>query len=160
VVQPVPSDKAPRPVVPNGDDPWPPHFPHADIDALLDRLERAEDVDPDSARDLLALVAQEAQRLRSTVVRLSAARLSAAEREAATIIADAQTSARALRAAALDLLDARLDEAERLTTAVREALSIERRRARAGTVPAQRTAPRRARDRSPADGADAEDADR
>jgi hypothetical protein len=111
------------------DDPWPPHFPHADIDALLTRLERATGADPAEARDLLALVAQEAQRLRTTVVRLSAARLSAAEREASTIVADAQASAATLRSAALEALDARLNEAERLTAAAREALGVERRRA-------------------------------
>lgn len=107
---------------------WPPHFPHADIDELLAQLSERDQGDPERARELLALIAQEAQRLRSTVVRLSAARLSAAEREAAAIVADAQATARALRAAALEVLDARLDEAERLTTSVRDALSIERHR--------------------------------
>jgi hypothetical protein len=115
-------------VVDSDADPWPPNFPHADIDALLERLEHAADAAPE-ARDLLALVAQEAQRLRGTVVRLSAARLSAAEREAHAIVSDAQASAAALRSAALEALDARLDEAERLTAAAREALGVERRRA-------------------------------
>jgi hypothetical protein len=129
-------------VVDSDADPWPPNFPHADIDALLERLEHAA-ADPAEARDLLALVAQEAQRLRGTVVRLSAARLSAAEREAHAIVSDAQASAAALRSAALEALDARLDEAERLTAAARDALGIERRRAghaavSAGRVPAQR----------------------
>jgi hypothetical protein len=136
-------------VVASDADPWPPSFPHADIDALLERLGQAPGIDAagDSgeACDLLALVAQEAQRLRGTVVRLAAARLSAAEREAHAIISDAQASAAALRAAALEALEARLDEAERLTTAARDALGIERRRAglgpaAAGRVPAQRLA--------------------
>lgn len=128
---------------PGQDDPWPPHFPHADIDALLERLERTAGLDPRETRDLLGMVAQEAQRLRSTVVRLSAARLTAAEREAAAIVAEAHASASALRAAALEVLDARLDEAERLTASVRDALNIERRRTSSGAIPAPRE-PRRA----------------
>jgi len=105
---------------------WPPRFPHDAIDVLLRRVERAEEADTASAVALLTQVAREAQRLRATVVRLSAARLSAAEREARVIVAEAQQRADELRALALETLTRRLDEAEMLTAAVRAMIAVER----------------------------------
>lgn len=99
---------------------WPPHFPHRHIDGLIAELEVAESLDTAEATELLALVAVEAQRLRATVVRLSAARLSAAEREANAIVADAHSHAESLRALAMDVLVHRLDEAETLMAALRQ----------------------------------------
>lgn len=105
---------------------WPPSFPHGAVDALLRQVERAREGDTDAAVALLTQVAREAQRLRATVVRLSAARLSAAEREAEAILAEAQQRADELRALALQTLTRRLDEAETLTAALRAMVGVER----------------------------------
>lgn len=104
---------------------WPPGFPHSQIDGLVDRLRHGRTSDPQEAARLLQLVAREAQRLRSAVVRLSVARLSAAEREAAGIVAEAQARADEIRSMALHTVDHRLDEAERLMTAMRRAFLVE-----------------------------------
>lgn len=105
-----------------GTEAWPPAFPHATIDRLLARLRDTDSLDTKEYRDLLLLVGQEAERLRSTVVRLALARLSAAEDEAHTIRVEAETQASALRTAALETVNSRLDEADRLMAAVRSAL--------------------------------------
>lgn len=108
------------------DKPWPPSFPHAAIDTLMERIERAHELDPATATELLMLIAREAQRLRTTVVRLSSARLAAAEQEAQAILDEAARHAGHLRALALDTLDRRLDEGDRLLAAVRQAIRTER----------------------------------
>ncbi len=105
---------------------WPPNFPHAGIDALLERIERLHEADADTVVELLLLIAREAQRLRTTVLRLSTERLSAAEREARAILEEAHRHAWDLRALALSTLDDRLDEADRLLAAVRETVRVER----------------------------------
>jgi len=98
---------------------WPPNFPHLHIDGLITRLQEAGSLDSDDAGELLSLVAVEAQRLRTTVARLSADRLSAAEREASEIVADAHERAQAVRHLAMSILVRRLDDAEALMTALR-----------------------------------------
>jgi hypothetical protein len=110
-----------------GDPVWPPSFPHTIIDALLARLEDATTLDAEAATELLLLISDEAQRLRSTVTRLSSARLARAEQEAQAIVADAHEWATGVRAAALAIVDARLDEADRLMAAARWAARTERR---------------------------------
>lgn len=112
---------------PSADDPWPPNFPHAAIDALLERVQSASAADTGPAVELLALIAREAQRLRSTVLRLSTARLATAEQEARVIVEEAHRHADDVRALALATLDERLDEGDRLIAAVRETIRMERR---------------------------------
>ena len=107
------------------DDAWPPAFPHAVIDRLLDQLERGETLDPREARRALALVAREAQRLRATVARLSVEKLSEADREARDIVEEAARHADALRSIGRSVLDSRLEEADRLWAGTREALRVE-----------------------------------
>lgn len=76
---------------------WPPHFPHVEIDALFDKLE-SEALCREELERLLVLVGREARRLRTTVTRLTAARLIAAQEEAAGIVAAARERAEALTA--------------------------------------------------------------
>lgn len=112
---------------------WPPQFPHLAIDDLVERLERASELDVEEACALLGLIAKEAQRLRATVVRLSAAKLSEADREARTIVQDAVVQADTMRALGLTALNDRLDEADHLLAGMREAFATELRTARAGS---------------------------
>lgn len=116
-----------RPAEGGGDGGWPPAFPHREIDALAARLEQGGPGDRTDAFTLLALVAKEAQRLRATTVRLSAAKLAEADREAREILARAHGHADALRSEGLAALNDRLDEAERLLSALRESFVAERR---------------------------------
>jgi hypothetical protein len=106
---------------------WPPSFPHLEIDRLIDRLESGRTLDSAEAYRLLALVAQEAQRLRTTAVRLATAKLSEADREARRIVADALGQAEEMRDAGLTVLNTRLDEGERLLSTMRDAFQVERR---------------------------------
>ena len=71
---------------------WPPHFPHVEIDALFEKLE-AETLGREEVERLLLLVGREARRLRTTVTRLTAARLMAAQEEALAILDAARESA-------------------------------------------------------------------
>lgn len=107
--------------------PWPPSFPHLEIDQLIDRLENGRTLESADAYRLLALVAQEAQRLRATAVRLATAKLSEADREARRIVADALGHADEMRDVGLTVLNTRLDEGERLLSTMREAFHVERR---------------------------------
>lgn len=104
---------------------WPPRFPHLAIDRLLDDLEHGRTVDPAESQRLLGLVAREAQRLRTTVARLSIDKLSDADREARAIVAEAQRHAHELRTAGLTALESRLEEAEMLLATMREAFRVE-----------------------------------
>lgn len=106
---------------------WPPNFPHAAIDTLLERIEHAHELDPATATELLLLTAREAQRLRATVLRLSTARLSAAEQEAQAVVEEAHRHAGHLRELALETLERRLDESDRLLAAVRDTIRTDRR---------------------------------
>ncbi|GAA1744393.1 hypothetical protein [Aeromicrobium alkaliterrae] len=103
---------------------WPPSFPHADIDRLVARLQSGEGDGADAERLLLS-VTREAQRLRSAVVRLSAARLGAAEEEAHDIMTRAHADAEDVRRRAMKALDDRLDEADHLVRAMRRSFLVE-----------------------------------
>ncbi len=105
---------------------WPPSFPHADIDRLVERLGAGEG-DVEDAERLLLTITREAQRLRSSVVRLSAARLTAAEHEAHEIITLAHADAEDVRRRALRALDDRLDESDALVRAMRRSFLVEQR---------------------------------
>jgi len=114
---------------------WPPSFPHADIDRLVERLESGAG-DGADAEELLLSITREAQRLRSAVVRLSAARLSSAEQEASTILVEARSNADDIRRRALRALDDRLDEADQIVRAMRRSFLVEHRlRGHAGLDP-------------------------
>ncbi|MBM9459513.1 hypothetical protein JK386_06330 [Nocardioides sp. zg-536] len=108
---------------------WPPFVPHREIDQLVDRLESGLAVDPGEAFRLLGLIAKEAQRLRTLVLRLSSAKLSEADREARAIVAEALRQADAMRSAGLEALEARLDEADEVIATMREAFRTELRAA-------------------------------
>lgn len=125
----VPTPDEPTTAEPSDRDqaPWPPSFPHLEIDQLIDRLENGRTLDSADAYRLLALVAQEAQRLRATAVRLATAKLSEADREARRIVADALGHADEMRDVGLSVLNTRLDEGERLLSTMREAFQVERR---------------------------------
>lgn len=101
----------------NDSEPWPPSFPHAAIDALLEKLEKDADAESTDAEELLQLIGREAQRLRTAVVRLSSAQLSEAESEAHRIRTDAEKQAHAVRKMALAELNSRIAEAEELAAA-------------------------------------------
>ncbi len=117
----VDGDEAPEPL----DESWPPSFPHSAIDELF--LQLKTDGSVDVAEELLQHIAREAQRLRSTVARLSVERLSAAEREAHAIVSEAHASAATVRETALQAVESRLDEADHLTAAMRRFLAVETR---------------------------------
>ncbi|MDQ6525657.1 hypothetical protein RB608_18710 [Nocardioides sp. LHD-245] len=106
---------------------WPPTFPHREIDALIDRIESGGAGDRAEVQRLLALVSGEAQRLRSTVVRLVTSRLSEADREAQRIVAAA------------------IHEGEQLMAAARESVRVQDRAAE----PARREPIRVVPDQSP-----------
>lgn len=108
---------------------WPPNFPHREIDALLARLDEVDALSAEEATELLGLVAREAQRLRATVVRLSASKLSEADQEARAIVADALAQAKSMRSLGLSVLDDRLDEADHLLSSMRAAFRVELRAA-------------------------------
>lgn len=119
---------------PAPDPTWAPHVPHRQIDALIDRLAMGETTDPAEAYRLLGMVAKEAQRLRTMVVRLSTAKLADADREARFIVAEALGHADAMRSVGLSVLNTRLDEADRLLATMREAFRVELRAAEIGQV--------------------------
>ncbi len=100
---------------------WPPNFPQREIDALIERLDDGRSVDRADAYRLLALVAQEAQHLWSTAVRLATAKLSDADREAREVVAEAIEQTDAMRATGLTILNNRLDDGERLLATMRDA---------------------------------------
>lgn len=104
---------------------WPPSFPHSAIDELIERLERAHALSPEDAAALIAMVAKEAQRLRSAVVRLSMQKLSSADNEAREIVEEALSQAGSLKALGLTALERRLDEADRLQAGMRRAFRSE-----------------------------------
>lgn len=108
---------------------WQPTFPHREIDSLIERLQTGQSQDQVDAFLLLSLVAKEAQRLRATVARLTAAKLAAADKEAREIVTSAQGHADAIRAASLAALNDRLNEADHVLSAVRAALKVESRAA-------------------------------
>lgn len=112
------------PVVPRV---WPATFPHAEIDALLRRLDAGEqgDVDRADAARLLRLIGQEAQRLRTSVTQRSMERLDQAEREAAEVLARAHADAERVRRLALRAVEDRLDETEVLFSAMRRAFTVD-----------------------------------
>ncbi len=109
---------------------WPPSFPHLEIDRLIDRLESGRTLDSAEAYRLLALIAREAQRLRATAVRLATAKLSEADQEARQVLSDAFGHADELRNVGMWVLNTRIDEGERLLTAMREAFQVELRASR------------------------------
>lgn len=98
-----------------------------EIDRLIDRLENGRTLEAGEAYRLLALVAQEAQRLRATAIRLATAKLSEADREARRIVSDAVGHAEEMRELGLSVLTTRLDEGERLLATMRDAFHVERR---------------------------------
>lgn len=132
-----PDDHA-RPLDDHLDAAWPPHVPHREIDALIDRLDAGTEVDPAEAYRLLRLVAKEAQRLRAMSLRLTTAKLAEADREAHLIIAEALGHADSMRSVGLSVLNNRLDESERLLSTLREAFRVELRAAEFGEVADQR----------------------
>lgn len=105
--------------------PWPPTFPHLEIDDLLARLRESALSDPKEVAVLLGLVSKEAQRLRTTVVRLSLERLSHADEQAEAILREALDQSAALRRMGLEVLGDRLDEADRITAGMRALLGVE-----------------------------------
>lgn len=111
---------------------WPPSFPHAEIDALLEKLIKGTEADNTDAEELLRLIGREAQRLRTAVVRLSSARLSAAEVEAYEIRTDAEKQAHDVRQRALAELNSRILEAEDLAAATQRSRPTERRKLGSG----------------------------
>ncbi|GAA1525709.1 hypothetical protein [Nocardioides humi] len=117
---------------PNPAPDWPAFLPHREIDHLLERLEHAMVVDPTEAARLLRLVAKEVQRLRSMALRLTTEKLAEADREARGIVTEALGHADSMRNAGLGVLNARLDEADRLMATVREAFRVELRAAEFG----------------------------
>lgn len=130
---------------------WPPHLPHRQIDALIDRLETGLSLDPADAHRLLGQVAREAQRLRALVTRLSASKLAEADREAQQVVADALGHADALRSAGLRALESRLDEADEVLATMRQAFRTELRAAELADLSAHRSRSR-ASDRPAPDG--------
>ena len=115
----------------DGDDEpvWSNSFPHQEIDALVERLTNSRSGSKGDAYRLLALVASEAQRLRTTTIRLSASKLAEADQEARAIVAQANRDADALRAHGMDALNARLDEADSMLSTLRSAFQVEHRAA-------------------------------
>lgn len=108
---------------------WPATFPHAEIDALLRRLDSADagggGANRSDAARLLRLIGQEAQRLRTSVTQRSMERLDEAEREAADVLARAHADAERVRRLALRAVEDRLDETEVLFSAMRRAFTVD-----------------------------------
>lgn len=108
---------------------WPRSFPHQEIDELVERLTNERTGSKGDAYRLLALVAAEAQRLRTTTARLSASRLAEADQQAREIVERANHDADSLRAHGMTALNARLDEADSMLGTLREAFQVEHRAA-------------------------------
>ena len=104
-----------------GGQPWASTFPHVEIDELLNRVSTAATLTPAETTALLGAIVDEAKRLRATVVRLTAERVSAAEREAEQILTEARAEAAQLRRSANEAMISRLDEAESASDAVLQA---------------------------------------
>ena len=112
---------------------WASTFPHVEIDELMTRLNEADSVTPAETTALLGAIIDEARRLRATVVRLTAEKLSAAEREAEEILASARAEAAELRRTANEAMINRLDEAESAGAAITQAATVDAtRRSRQG----------------------------
>ena len=131
-------DDRDRPSDEDFDAAWPPHIPHREIDALIDRLHAGATVDPAEAYRLLRLIAKEAQRLRAMSLRLTTGRLAEADREAQQIIAEALGHADSMRSVGLQVLNNRLDESERVLATLREAFRVELRAAEFAEVADER----------------------
>ncbi|NYG58547.1 hypothetical protein BJ980_001470 [Nocardioides daedukensis] len=112
---------------------WPPHFPHSEIDRLIDDLHDVASARPEDAGQLLQLIAKEAQRLRTAVVRLSVARIREAECEAELILSAAHERVSVVRQLSLEALGSRLEEADDLMVAMRRAFLTEGRAALGST---------------------------
>jgi hypothetical protein len=133
------SDRSSAGADPAQEDPtWPPHVPHIEIDALIDRLDRGMTLEPAEAYLLIRQVAKEAQRLRTLVVRLSTAKLAEADREARSIVAEALGHADAMRSVGLSVLNTRLDEADRVLATLRASFQVELRAAELAQVANER----------------------
>ncbi|MCW2494871.1 hypothetical protein [Jatrophihabitans sp.] len=112
---------------------WASTFPHVEIDELMNRLSAADSATPGETTALLGAIIDEARRLRSTVVRLTSEKLSAAEQEAEEILAAARTEAAQLRRSANEAMLSRLDEAEAAAAAITQAATVDAtRRSRQG----------------------------
>ena len=112
---------------------WPSTFPHVQIDELMNRVGSTGSVTPEEASAVLGAILDEARTLRATVVRLTAEKLSAAEKQAEEIISAARAEATELRRSANDAMLTRLDEAETAGAAITQAAQVDAtRRSRQG----------------------------
>jgi hypothetical protein len=112
------------------DDVWPPDFPQAEIERLIDHLEQGQSLDEADTFLLITLVVRETRRIRATTARLATAQLSADDQQAREIVAEARRTASEVRDSAYRDQGARIDQGERLLAAMREALRVELRASR------------------------------
>ncbi|MGN6606243.1 MAG: hypothetical protein ACTHMS_04440 [Jatrophihabitans sp.] len=97
---------------------WPSTFPQSQVEALLDRLDAAEQLRPAEMAEALRAVLVEARRLRTTVARLATDRIGRAEQEADEILAEAHLEAADIRARANEAARRRITEADEAADAV------------------------------------------
>jgi hypothetical protein len=114
---------------------WGSAFPSGELDELRGLLKDGPPRTPDAMADLLDAVGAKAIRLRSTMLRMVADRLTAAEEEAASIRRAAFEEATRTRQEAVRVMAERLEEAEGAAAAIRQAALAEERRAKRKALP-------------------------
>jgi hypothetical protein len=114
---------------------WASAFPADELDELRNLLSDGPPATAEGIADLLDAVGAKAVRLRTTMLRMVAERLSAAEDEAAEIRRAAFEEATRTRQDAIRVMSDRLEEAEGAAAAIREAALAEDRRAKRKALP-------------------------
>jgi hypothetical protein len=122
------SDLEPRPT-------WASAFPADELDELRTLLSDGPPTTAEGMADLLDAVGAKAVRLRTTMLRMVAERLTAAEEEAATIRRAAFEEATRTRQEAIRVMAERVQEAEGAAAAIRESALAEDRRAKRKALP-------------------------
>jgi hypothetical protein len=114
---------------------WASAFPADELDELRTLLTDGPPTTADGMTDLLDAVGAKAVRLRTTMLRMVAERLTAAEEEAATIRRAAFEEATRTRQEAIRVMAERVQEAEGAAAAIREAALADDRRAKRKALP-------------------------
>jgi hypothetical protein len=122
------ADTEPRPT-------WASAFPADELDELRTLLSDGPPTTAEGMADLLDAVGAKAVRLRTTMLRMVAERLTSAEEEAATIRRAAFEEATRTRQEAIRVMAERVEEAEGAAAAIREAALAEDRRAKRKALP-------------------------
>lgn len=103
-------------------EPWPPYFPHDELDALMRHVREVQTSDTAEVEQMIRSVSMEAHRLRTAVTRLSETRLRAAEREAGEILTEARIRALEISEQSMVILNRRLHRAEEIMDSLKQTM--------------------------------------